>query len=172
MPKAIILAAILSTFFISCHDEQDPPSISGSWKLVELDGSGTMSAADRDHIKPDSFIYSYTYIGTELNINLELAEEPNNYSETGNYTVEQTIDSMGTTLTETITHFLSGIDQWHIEEDTIFISQFFTDRKIEIIGLTTSMLKVKEHLDYYFISPEYPYSTHFIETEIRTYKRN
>jgi len=168
----LFVVTTLTIFLFSCHDEQIPPSISGNWTLVELNGSGTMSAEDKQHIKPDSFIYSYTYTGKDFDAVLKLEKEPDVFSESGQYKETRTIDSMGTIITENVTHILGGNGEWYVEEDSLFFLNFISPIKNEILMLTVSTLKLKENIDYYQYDGNHMFPQHFEGTEIRTYERN
>lgn len=164
--------SILTIFLFSCHDEQVPPSISGNWKLIELYGTGTMSAADFQHTKPDSFIYTYGYIGKDFDAVLQLESEPNVFFESGQYKETRTIDSMGTILTQNSTHIQGGNGDWYVEEDTLFFQQFITPINNEILMMTSSKLQLKERIDYYQYDGNHLFPLHFEGIETRTYKRN
>jgi len=169
----LLLSVLTLTIFLSsCQDEQVPPSISGNWKLVELNGSGTISVADLQFIKPDSFIYSYTTIGNDFDAVLKLDREPNVFSESGQYVEIRTIDSMGTILTDHSTHILGGNGEWHVEEDTLFFDEHNNPIKNEILKLTSSTLQLKEQIDYYQINYNHMFPAHFEGIGTRTYKRN
>ena len=110
----LFFVAILCSFLFACEDDTPTPNdntndsttveshqLVGTWDLaaIEYEGTTTSEAAGF----PAS-VTSFTGTGSDMNLTIEFAENPNDYTTSGDYSVIIAIESFGQIIEQTWTN--------------------------------------------------------------------
>ncbi|MCR9250209.1 MAG: hypothetical protein NXI20_07270 [bacterium] len=119
MKKLLYSLFILSAFvFVSCDDEEGASSVVGEWQLSDLDYTYTTTTS--------FFGIELTLVGTgtgyDMNSTINFTDNPNEFTGSGNYSVELTYNVEGQTYTENVENAPFDVDgTWELDGDNLIL---------------------------------------------------
>ena len=142
MKSISFLFAGLFLLSLSACKKDATGDIPGSWKVTAITYAGTTTTADPS--TGVSYTSTFTGEGTNMDLQISFAENPNTYTTTGSYDILLTTMLNGQSLISTWTNAdFVGNGSWSRTGDTLtFTDSNGETSEVTIVSLTDSTLKV------------------------------
>lgn len=138
------LLALVLCFMFACTEKEDTPApsnqLKGNWKVTDISYTGNSVTT------MDGYSFANSFIGTgyDLNLNINMDENPNNYTSSGDYSIKVTSEMNGQTFTQNWTNqsFMDA-GTWAREADElIFETKSNGSQRSTILELTNTTLRI------------------------------
>ncbi|MGB1205079.1 MAG: hypothetical protein ACPG5B_05500 [Chitinophagales bacterium] len=149
----LFFVAVLCSFLFACEDDTPTPDdntndtttitsheLVGAWDLASIEYEGTITSEAPGF--PAS-VTSFTGTGTDMSLMLDFSEDPNDYTSSGNYSVEVAVESFGQIITETwVNESFIGDGTWAEADNILTVTNSGGEQTATIEELTDTQLIV------------------------------
>ena len=144
-PSKILLLLLSTLIFSNCNNEDDDPSsfsLVGNWQATAISADNGRTVTETPIA---TFETTFTFIGEDLDLNMNFEESPNNFSSEGTYTQVVTItDSNGSNTQQLQGDELFTAGTWERSDQNVRVTA--TDgstQNLFIVDLNDSSLQLR-----------------------------